>query len=136
MAFLCVVGSRPHCDSSLSTSVTTLITVYMPLTFILFFFHCQYLVSVPLRMFRVWAFLGMLGQVGTYTYCRLLTTYEVSNSLTQTCMRHASVWILKLSWFHQGFLKLYVMLNFSLVLSIVSGATCFRDIQILEWPPI
>ncbi len=34
---------------------------------------CQYLVSVPLRMFRLWAFMGMMAQV------RLITSTPMIN---------------------------------------------------------
>lgn len=33
--------------------------------FVSAFFH-EYLVSVPLRTFKTWAFMGMMGQVSSY----------------------------------------------------------------------
>jgi hypothetical protein len=69
-------------------------TASVAVFFVSAFFH-EYLVSVPLRTFKTWAFMGMMGQVGYFnTYIELgiyrLPTVRESNMfcvLVTVCLK-------------------------------------------------
>ncbi len=52
---------------------------------------CQYLVSVPLKMFRLWAFLGMMAQV-SLKYSILLVEHQIKFLISHSTSCFRSRW--------------------------------------------
>lgn len=70
-------------DQNENVSLTDILHITFDLPGCMCVCVCQYLVSVPLRMFRLWAFMGMMAQVrsNTSSFYVWICFYHMLNSL-------------------------------------------------------